>query len=98
MVSDLSPGLYNEWVVPRFLQCGGYAENIAVVLIWFSSGGTKSVLHTDTQENLHCLVSGKKKFVIIEPHFTESIGPEHKKQGFYNIDVERQGRLHIMWL
>ena len=60
LYSDLSPGLYNEWVVPRFLQCGGYANHIEIVLLWFSSGGTKSVLHTDTQENLHCLVSGTK--------------------------------------
>ena len=95
MVSDLSPGLYNEWVVPRFLQCGGYADHIEIVLLWFSSGGTKSVLHTDTQENLHCLVSGTKKFVIIKPYFAESIGPEHKKQGFFNIDVERQVKLHV---
>ena len=90
MVSDLSPGLYSEWRVPKFLLCGGYVEHIALVLIWFSSGGTKSVLHTDTQENLHCLVSGTKKFVMFKPYFAESIGPEHKDQGFYNIDVERQ--------
>ena len=95
MVSDLSPSMYNEWVVPRFLQCGGYANHIDIVLLWFSSGGTKSVLHTDTQENLHCLVSGTKKFVIIRPYFAESIGPEHKKQGFFNIDVERQVKLHV---
>ena len=95
MIGDLSLGMYNEWVVPRFLQCGGYADHTEMVLLWFSSGGTKSVLHSDTQENLHCLVSGMKMFVIIKPYFAKSIGPEHKDQGFYNLDVERQARLHV---
>ena len=89
MVSDLSSGLYDEWVVPRFLLCGGYTDHIKMVFIWFSSGGTKSVLHTDTLENLHCLVSGTKKFVMFKPHFASFIGPENAKQGYYNIDVER---------
>lgn len=55
----------------------------------FSSGGTKSVLHTDSYENLHCLVSGKKEFVMIEPHYSKTVGEEHQNQGFYNIDVDR---------
>ena len=55
----------------------------------FSSGGTKSVLHTDSYENLHCLASGIKEFVLIESDYAEIIGPEHKDLGYYHIDVER---------
>ena len=55
----------------------------------FSSGGTKSVLHTDTYENLHCLVSGTKEFVMIPPKYSTIIGPEHAELGYYDIDVEK---------
>ena len=57
----------------------------------FSSGGTKSVLHTDhdSYENLHCLVSGLKEFVLIPPEFSDVIGPEHAELGYYCIDVEK---------
>ncbi len=88
MVSDPSPGMYNEWQLPRFLLCGGFTDHLAMILLWFSSGGTKSVVHTDTIENLHCLISGTKKFVMIKPQFAALIGPEHKKKGFYDIDVD----------
>ena len=55
----------------------------------FSSGGTRSVLHTDTYENLHCLVSGQKEFVLFDPKYSKDIGPEHEDSGFYHIDVDR---------
>lgn len=89
MVSDMSQEMRDEWQLPKFILCGGFSENLMFVYIWFSSGGTKSVLHTDSYENLHCLVSGQKKFVLIEPHYSEIIGPEHADSGFYNIDVEK---------
>ena len=54
----------------------------------FSSGGTKSVLHTDSYENMHCVVSGVKTFLLIEPHYSQVIGPEHASQGYYNMDVD----------
>ena len=62
---------------------------ILLSLYRFSNGGTKSVLHTDSYENLHCLASGIKEFVLIEPSYSEIIGPEHKDLGYYHIDVER---------
>ena len=55
----------------------------------FSSGGTRSVLHSDSYQNLHCVVSGRKEFVLIEPKYTETIGPELQEIGYYPIDVDR---------
>ena len=34
--------------------------------MWFSSGGTKSVLHTDQYDNLNCVVRGEKIFVMAD--------------------------------
>ena len=89
MVHSLTPLMYKEWQVPRPLLCGGFMDNLMYAYIWFSSGGTKSVLHTDSFENFHCLVSGRKEFVLIEPHYSTLIGPEHAKKGFYDVDVEK---------
>lgn len=47
------------------------------------------MLHTDAFENLHCLVSGVKEFVLIDPEYTDVIGPELRAQGYYSLDVDR---------
>jgi lysine-specific demethylase 8 len=89
LVTPMVEAMQEEWLLPPFLLCGGFAHNLVFSYIWFSSGGTRSVLHTDSFHNLHCLVSGVKEFLLIEPRFTETIGPEHSGQGFYNIDVDQ---------
>ena len=47
------------------------------------------MLHTDAFDNLHCLVSGVKEFVLMAPNYTDTIGPEYRTQGYYNIDVDQ---------
>ena len=89
MVSDLPLPLYKEWEVPRPLVCGGLLENVDIANIWFSNGGTNSVLHTDSYDNFHCLVTGQKKFRMFEPHHIKAIGPEHDEKGFYYVNVEK---------
>ena len=88
-MGELSAAMYREWEVPRPLSCGGFADHFAYTYMWFSSGGTRSVLHTDSVENFHCLVSGRKEFVLIEPHYASAIGPEHAKKGYFDMDVEK---------
>ena len=36
-----------------------------------SSGGTRSVIHFDADHNIHCLVAGRKDFMMIDPKFAE---------------------------
>ena len=38
-----------------------------------SSGGTRSVIHYDADHNLHCLVSGRKDFIMIERKYAEDL-------------------------
>lgn len=88
MVTDMPPPLYKEWELPRPMLCEKVFDRIMLINIWLSSGGTNSVLHTDSYENFHCLVSGVKRFTMFEPQYNETIGSEFKK-GFYNVDVEK---------
>lgn len=34
--------------------------------MWFSSGGTKSVLHSDNVDNINCLFSGEKELYMVD--------------------------------
>ena len=52
--------------LPKCLLCGGFAESIVVSVMWFSSGGTKSVLHNDDVDNINCLYDGEKRLVMID--------------------------------
>lgn len=48
------------------LTCGGAANRIADAIMWFSSGGTKSVLHFDAVDNINCVLDGWKEVVLID--------------------------------
>ena len=44
--------------------------------MWFSSGGTKSVVHTDSVDNINCVFSGNKSFVLVDPSkYWEEVRP-----------------------
>jgi len=53
-----------------------------------SSGGTRSVIHYDADHNLHCLVAGRKDFIMIEKqyyndlYFLEKVGWSSQWNGF----------------
>ena len=38
---------------------------------WMSSGGTRSVIHYDADENIHCIVNGSKDFMMMENKFKQ---------------------------
>ena len=48
------------------LVCGGFTKMITDVIMWFSSGGTKSVLHNDQIDNINCLFSGEKELYMVD--------------------------------
>ena len=35
-------------------------------MMWFSSGGTSSVIHTDDYENILCVLDGIKQVVLVD--------------------------------
>ena len=59
--------------VPYCLLCGSFLDYIHETNFWMSSGGTRSVIHYDADHNLHCLVSGRKDFIMIERKYAEDL-------------------------
>lgn len=89
-LADVMPSeMKKEWTIPAMLLCGGIPEHIQQVRLWFSSGGTSSVLHVDSSENLHCLVDGVKRFVLIHKDDRERIGMDRLSDGSFTMDVDR---------
>ena len=41
--------------------------------MWLSSGGTTSSLHSHADHNLHCVLAGRKDFIVIEPQHRSKV-------------------------
>lgn len=55
--------------VPNCLLCGSFLDYVHETNFWMSSGGTRSVVHFDADHNLHCMVAGRKDFIMIEKKY-----------------------------
>lgn len=55
-----------EVFLPKCLLCGGFTDYLSTAVMWFSSGGTKSVLHNDQFENINCLYDGSKELYMVD--------------------------------
>ncbi|CAK8680367.1 unnamed protein product [Clavelina lepadiformis] len=90
LVQDILPTTHmaDEVFLPKCLLCGGYTDLLKTAVLWFSSGGTKSVLHIDEFENINCLYDGSKELVLIDKALYDLV-PYSEKTNHSPIDVER---------
>jgi uncharacterized membrane protein YgcG len=44
--------------------------------LWFSSGGTRSVLHKDMLDNVNCVIAGTKRVAIVHPRLSREVEAE----------------------
>ena len=72
-------------LMPIF-SCGGQLRHMAPPNVWVSGGirSSKSVVHSDSQFNQHCVLKGSKSFLLIPP-FIDIQTPEY---GWVVIDGE----------
>jgi lysine-specific demethylase 8 len=68
--------------LPPFIRCGGGTKTLNVANLWWSSGGTKSVLHKDGADNMLCVLAGTKRVLLINGTHQSII--EHPKCGWVN--------------
>ena len=92
MVNGVPPYLEEDMIIPWPLQCEDYKRSFEDNVMWFSSGGTKSVIHHDGYENLNCLIRGRKRFLFVNR--TRYLEVEKKiidyENGSYgSVDVEK---------
>ncbi|XP_061166531.1 bifunctional peptidase and arginyl-hydroxylase JMJD5-like [Saccostrea echinata] len=89
-VFDLTPEMKQDFNLPLSLQCGGFQNFLQMVIMWFSSGATKSHLHNDHLDNINCLLDGKKEIILIDRKYRHIVMEKgwNSKGGFSEVDVE----------
>eukprot|EP00933_Yihiella_yeosuensis_P024592 TRINITY_DN19074_c0_g1_i1.p1 TRINITY_DN19074_c0_g1~~TRINITY_DN19074_c0_g1_i1.p1 ORF type:complete len:305 (+),score=31.34 TRINITY_DN19074_c0_g1_i1:1228-2142(+) len=66
--SSIGKELGQDLYILPVLNCGGsYTNRMSQSVMWMSSGSTKSVVHQDTNHNIHCLLDGKKEWALWPP-------------------------------
>ena len=73
IVSELPTPMWHEYMVLPSLSCGLFKRNFVEIDLWFSSGGTSSILHKDAFNQLNCLINGTKEWKLIEYKYEKEI-------------------------
>lgn len=93
IVSDLPEPMYKDVdVIPSLGACGEMGRRIVEVNIWWSGGGTSSILHKDAYHQMNCLMNGTKYWKLIEYKYEKDIHkhpePEYEQGGFSDINPQ----------
>ncbi|KAL9969293.1 hypothetical protein ACROYT_G021492 [Oculina patagonica] len=91
MVNGVPPFLQQDVMLPPPLLCKDIVEDMLVdTVMWFSSGGTKSVLHNDDVDNINCLFSGTKELLFIDyKKYKGKVPIDFPSGGYSGVDVDR---------
>lgn len=84
--------MMKELVLPSCLKCG-FRRWLMESEIWMSSGGTCSLLHSHADHDLHCVLSGRKDFILVDPKYKTSLSyhdkPPYVGSGYSDLDTDR---------
>ena len=58
--------------LPSCLSCGTFSGRLYEARLWMSSGGTASRLHSHEDHDLHCVLFGRKDFIIIDEKYKDN--------------------------
>ncbi|XP_030832561.1 bifunctional peptidase and arginyl-hydroxylase JMJD5 [Strongylocentrotus purpuratus] len=89
LVTDVPPEMSDEFCLLRCLLCGGFPTSLVDTILWYSSGGTKSVLHFDGVDNINCIMDGSKEVFLVDKREQANINIDHPEQSFSGVDVDK---------
>ncbi|XP_022082158.1 tRNA wybutosine-synthesizing protein 5-like [Acanthaster planci] len=90
LVTGVPDFLKKDVLVPPPLHCDNITASFLDTVMWFSSGGTKSVLHNDDVDNINCLFSGQKEILFINyTKYRQQIVFDHPEGSYSSVDVDR---------
>lgn len=89
LVDTLPTFLREDVLLPPPLVCDDIIQRLSDVVMWFSSGGTKSVLHNDDTDNINCLFSGQKEVLFINyTQYRHKVNLDHPEGSYSSLDVD----------
>jgi ribosomal protein L16 Arg81 hydroxylase len=92
LVEEVPNLLRPYFILPTCLQCKPALETFQIAMLWFSSGNTSSVVHTDDYDNINCVLQGDKQFILVDPNIHKDVASEiidNYSGSFSSIDVDR---------
>jgi hypothetical protein len=107
MNTILPDEMKHETPLPSIINCGTFRDRLLEPILWISAGDTASLLHGHSQNTLHCVLDGRKDFIIYDvsnqyPHDFDLIRQPNGDL-FSRIDVDlvnayKYKRLHnVPW-
>ncbi|XP_070543367.1 bifunctional peptidase and (3S)-lysyl hydroxylase Jmjd7-like [Ptychodera flava] len=88
MVESLHDQMKDDFMLLRCLLCG-FSNVLLDAVLWFSSGGTKSVLHYDALDNINCIMDGEKELIMIDRKEEDHIDIDNPVGSFCGVDVDK---------
>lgn len=87
----ISPTMFvlEEYALLKSIGCGGFTNMLQDAVFWFSSGGTKSVLHYDAVDNINCLFDGTKELLMINKSHLLQAHIDKVNGAFSSVDVDK---------
>ncbi|XP_033108665.1 bifunctional peptidase and arginyl-hydroxylase JMJD5-like [Anneissia japonica] len=89
LVESIKPAMREDFYLLKCILCGGFVDNLQDAVLWFSSGGTKSVLHYDEVDNINCIMDGKKEFFMVDRKNHAFIDIDAPEGSYSEVDVEK---------
>lgn len=88
MVHTLPKEMARDLRLLPCLSCGGFSNVLQMLVMWFSSGGTKSVLHNDAIDNINCLFSGTKSLYMVDKDYFDLTHFDVPEASHSNVNVD----------
>lgn len=93
LVSDVPEAMREDVRLLPCLRCGGFQRFLDQHKLWIGSGGSKSVIHYDDQDNINCMIAGHKRFILMHPRYKTQFeahpnSPENKF-GWVDSNLDR---------
>ncbi|XP_076805602.1 uncharacterized protein LOC143449334 [Clavelina lepadiformis] len=93
VVSVLPDVMKKDIKVPKPLMCSTFRANLQELNLWIGTHGTRSMLHYDADNIMHCLVAGRKDWILIHPMYKNKIdmnpGSPGQQSGYSLFDVDK---------
>lgn len=89
MVNGVPDILQKDVLLPPSLLCEDLTPHLVDTVMWFSSGGTKSVFHHDDVDNINCLYSGSKVLLFVDyQKYKNKLHLDNAWGGFSGVDID----------
>ncbi|GFO45631.1 Jmjc domain-containing protein 5 [Plakobranchus ocellatus] len=66
LASGIPRDMMEELPLPVCVRCGTVSERLVSAQLWMSSGGTSSHVHSHDDHLLHCVLFGRRDFILVE--------------------------------